>query len=62
LFAKVKSIGQVRAQTVNLSKKKNQQTWLLVRLKEKYLGMEILYLLFFQSVIRLSGGWTQVLT
>jgi DNA replication protein DnaD len=62
LFAKVKSIGQVRAQTVNLSKKKNQQTWLLVRLKEEYLGMEILYLLFFQSVIRLSGGWTQVLT
>ena len=27
LFAGVMSIGQVRAQTVNISKKRNQQTW-----------------------------------
>jgi hypothetical protein len=62
LFVEAMSIGQVRAQTVNLSKKRNQQTWLLARLKEEHLGMKTLYLLFFQSVIRLSGGWTQGLT
>jgi hypothetical protein len=58
LFAGVMSIGQVRAQTANLSKRRNLQTWLLARLKEEHLGMVILYLLFFQFVIRLSGGWT----
>jgi hypothetical protein len=59
LFAGAMSIGQVRPQTANLSKKRNQQTWLLARLKEEHLGIEILYLLFFQSVICLSSGWTQ---
>jgi len=43
----VMSIGQVRAQTTNLSKRRNLQTWLLARLKEEHLGMVILYLLFF---------------
>ena len=58
LFAGVMSIGQVHAQTVNLSKRRNLQTLLLARLKKEHLGMVILYLLFFQFVIRLSGGWT----
>jgi len=35
---------------------KQEKTWLLARLKEEHLGMKNLYLLFFQSVIRLSGG------
>jgi hypothetical protein len=34
------------------------QTLLLARLKEEHLGVVILYLLFFQFVIRLSGGWS----
>jgi hypothetical protein len=58
LFAGVMSIGQVCAHTTNLSKRRNLQTWLLARLKEEHLGMVTLYLLFFQFVIRLSGGWT----
>jgi tartrate dehydratase alpha subunit/fumarate hydratase class I-like protein len=62
LFAGAMSTRQVRAQTVNSSKKRKLQTWLLARLKEKHLGMEILYLLFFQFVIRLSGGWILGLT
>jgi hypothetical protein len=57
LFVGVKIIRQVRVQTANLSKKRNQQTWLLARLNEEHLGMVILYALFFQSVFRLSGGW-----
>jgi hypothetical protein len=56
LFAGVMSIGQVHAQTANLSKRRNLQTWLFARRKKEHLGMVILYLLFFQFVIRLSGG------
>ena len=47
LFAGVMSIGQVRAQTANISKKINQQTRSLARLEEEHLGMIILYPLFF---------------
>ena len=61
LFAGVMSIGQVRAQTANTSKKRNQQMWSLTRLEEEHLGMVILYLLFFQFVFHLSGRWTAVL-
>jgi hypothetical protein len=50
-------IGQVRVQTANLSKKRNQfkrrkqQTWLLARLEKEHQGMVIFYLLFFECVI-----------
>jgi hypothetical protein len=54
----VKSTEQVSAQTANLSKNlRSQSTWLLLILKEEHLGMVIIYLLFFQFVIHLSGGW-----
>jgi len=62
LFVGAMSTGQVCAQTANSSKKRKLQTWLLARLKEEHLGMEILYLLFFQSVILQSGGWILGLT
>jgi hypothetical protein len=47
LFTGVMSIGQVHAQTANLSKRRNLQIWLLASLKEEHLGIVILYLLFF---------------
>ena len=55
MFVGVMSIGQVRAQTTNISKKRNQQTWSLARLEEEHLGMVILYLLFFS--VCLSPEW-----
>jgi hypothetical protein len=66
-FAGVLIIGKVRAQTANLSKKRNQfkrrkhQTWFLARLEKEHRGMVIFYLLLFQCVIHLSGGLVLVL-
>jgi len=59
LFAVAITTRQVLVQTANSNeKRKNQWTWPLERLKEEHLGMVIIYPLFFQSIIHLSGGWT----
>jgi hypothetical protein len=62
LFVVAKSTRQVSAQTVNLSKNlRSHPKWLLLILKEEHLGMVIIYLLFFQFVIHLSGEWMVML-
>jgi hypothetical protein len=56
LFAGALSTGLVCV-LVNLSRKRNQQTWWSMRLEEGHLGMVILYPMFFQSIIHLNGRW-----
>jgi hypothetical protein len=57
LFAKAMNTRHVHVKSPNLNQTKSQHTWLLAKLKKEYVGTIILYLMFFQSIILLSGGW-----